>query len=131
MHGWAIRHALRPAAFLALPTPFGTVYAGKLTPDEDTGLGRWSADDFWRALHHGHSRDGRLLTPAFPYTAFTQVSRDDSDALYAYLRSLEPVAQAATASGLRFPFNTHAALQSLKSLSRITAMGHIAALCGA
>jgi mono/diheme cytochrome c family protein len=99
-----------------LPTPFGTVYAGNLTPDEDTGLGHWSADDFWRALHHGRSRDGRLLTPAFPYTAFTQVSRDDSDALYAYLRSLAPVAQAATASGLRFPFNTQAALAVWRAL---------------
>lgn len=57
----------------ALPTPFGTVYAGNLTPDPDTGLGRWNADDFWRAMHHGRSRDGRLLAPAFPYTEFTNV----------------------------------------------------------
>jgi mono/diheme cytochrome c family protein len=99
-----------------LPTPFGTVYAGNLTPDDETGLGRWSADDFWRALHHGRSRDGRLLTPAFPYTAFTQVSRDDSDALYVYLRSLAPVAQPTTASGLRFPFNTQAALAVWRAL---------------
>jgi mono/diheme cytochrome c family protein len=99
-----------------LPTPFGTVYAGNLTPDQDTGLGRWSADDFWRALHHGRSLDGRLLTPAFPYTAFTQVSRGDSDALYVYLRSLAPVAQPAMASGLRFPFNTQAALAVWRAL---------------
>ncbi|MES2717838.1 MAG: cytochrome c [Pseudomonadota bacterium] len=99
-----------------LPTPFGTVYAGNLTPDPDTGLGRWSADDFWRALHHGRSRDGRRLTPAFPYTAFTQVSRDNSDALYVYLRSLAPVRQAPTASGLRFPFNTQAALAVWRAL---------------
>ena len=89
------RGGLAYAGGRGLPTPFGTVYGGNLTPDEGTGLGRWSADDFWRALHHGRSRDGRLLTPAFPYTAFTQVSRDDSDALYVYLRSLAPVAQAA------------------------------------
>lgn len=99
-----------------LPTPFGTVYAGNLTPDKDTGLGRWSVDDFWRALHHGRSRDGRLLTPAFPYTEFTQVSRDDSDALYVYLRSLPPVAQPATPNGLRFPFNTQAALAVWRAL---------------
>ena len=47
----------------ALATPFGTVYAGNLTPDVRTGLGAWSGDDFWRALHHGRSRDGRMLAP--------------------------------------------------------------------
>lgn len=99
-----------------LPTPFGTVYAGNLTPDDATGLGRWGADDFWRALHHGRSRDGRLLTPAFPYTAFTHVSRDDSDALYVYLRSLPPVVQAAVPHTLRFPFNTQAALAVWRAL---------------
>jgi mono/diheme cytochrome c family protein len=50
----------------AIETPFGTVYASNLTPDAQTGIGLWSADDFWRALHHGRSRDGRLLAPAFP-----------------------------------------------------------------
>jgi len=99
-----------------LPTPFGTVYAGNLTPDPDTGLGAWTADDFWRALHHGRSRDWRRLTPAFPYTEFTRVSRTDSDALYAYLRSLPPVVQATPASGLRFPFNTQAAMAVWRAL---------------
>jgi mono/diheme cytochrome c family protein len=56
-------------------TPFGTVYASNLTPDGATGLGRWSASEFWRALHHGRSKDGRLLYPAFPYPSFTQVTR--------------------------------------------------------
>jgi mono/diheme cytochrome c family protein len=92
-----------------LPTPFGTVYAGNLTPDPATGLGPWSADDFWRALHLGRSRDGRLLTPAFPYTEFTQVVRADSDALFAYLRSLRPVHQPNRPHELRFPYNTQAA----------------------
>lgn len=99
-----------------LPTPFGTVYAGNLTPDADTGLGRWNVDDFWQALHHGRSRDGRLLSPAFPYTAFTHVSRSDSDALYVFLRSLPPVSRPAPASGLRFPFNTQAALAFWRAL---------------
>jgi hypothetical protein len=66
-----------------LPMPFGAAYAGNLRPDEDTDLGRWSADDFWRALHRGRSRDGRLVTPALPYTAFTRISRDGSNALCA------------------------------------------------
>ncbi|MDE2159393.1 MAG: cytochrome c [Burkholderiales bacterium] len=94
----------------ALPTPFGIAYAGNLTPDADHGLGRWSADDFWRALHRGRGRDGRVLLPVFPYTDYTHVTRADSDALYAYLRSLPPVAQANRAQAIRFPYRTQFAL---------------------
>lgn len=89
-----------------IETPFGTVFAGNLTPDAETGLGAWTADDFWQALHHGRSRDGRLLLPAFPFTAFTHVRREDSDALWAYLRSQAPVRQATPAHRLRFPYGT-------------------------
>jgi mono/diheme cytochrome c family protein len=103
------RGGLPYAGGRGLATPFGTVYAGNLTPDPLTGLGQWSADDFWRALHLGRSRDGRLLAPAFPYTEFTQVVRPDSDALFAYLRSLPPVAQPNRPHALRFPYNTQAA----------------------
>jgi mono/diheme cytochrome c family protein len=92
-----------------IATPFGTVYAGNLTPDA-TGLAAWSANDFWRALHHGRSRNGRWLTPAFPYTAFTHVTRNDSDALWAYLRSVPAVSQPAQPHELRFPYGTQAAL---------------------
>ena len=65
-----------------IETPFGTVYAPNLTPDSQTGLGQWSASDFWRALHNGRSRDGRLLYPVFPYPNYTRVVRADSDAMY-------------------------------------------------
>ena len=61
--------------------------APNITPDRDTGIGAWSADDFWHALHNGKSRDGRLLYPAFPYTNYTRVTRADSDALYAFMRT--------------------------------------------
>lgn len=99
-----------------IATPFGTVYAGNLTPDATTGIGAWSSAEFWRALHHGRSRDGRLLYPAFPYTSYTQVSREDSDALYTYLRSLPPVQQSNPAHALRFPYNTQAALAVWRAL---------------
>jgi len=91
-------------------TPFGTVYASNLTPDARTGIGRWSPAQFWRALHNGRSADGRLLYPAFPYPSFTEVTRADSDAIYAYLRTLVPVAQPNRAHALRFPYDTQAAL---------------------
>ncbi|WP_423456904.1 cytochrome c [Ottowia sp. VDI28] len=100
----------------ALDTPFGIVFASNLTSDPETGLGRWSADHFWRALHHGRSRDGRLLYPAFPYTEYTQVTREDSDALYAFLRTVPPVRQANQPHDLRFPYSTQAALAVWRAL---------------
>lgn len=91
-------------------TPFGTVFAPNITPDPKTGIGVWSTAEFWRAMHHGRSKDGRLLYPAFPYPSYTYVTREDSDALYAYLRTVQPVEQANKAHDLPFPFNTQAAL---------------------
>lgn len=99
-----------------IDTPFGTVYAGNLTADPDTGIGRWSADDFWRALRNGRSRDGRLLYPAFPYPNYSLIEREDAQAIYAYLRSLPPVAQANRPHDLRWPFNTQAALAVWRAL---------------
>ena len=99
-----------------LATPFGAIATPNITPDSDTGIGNWSADDFWRALHNGKSRDGRLLYPAFPYPSYTKVSRADADALYAYLHALPPVRQVNSAHQLRFPYNTQAALAGWRLL---------------
>ena len=100
----------------AIETPFGNVFASNLTPDAETGLGRWSADEFWRALHHGRSKSGRLLYPAFPYPNFTRVGRADADAMFAYLQSLPAVAQPNREPTLGFPFNTQAALAVWRAL---------------
>lgn len=99
-----------------IDTPFGAIYSSNLTPHTEHGLGRWSPDHFWRAMHHGRSRDGRLLYPAFPYPNYTHVTRADADALYAYLQSLPPVAQANTAHTVGFPYNTQAALAIWRAL---------------
>ncbi|CAN5684062.1 cytochrome c [soil metagenome] len=97
-------------------TPFGTVFSPNLTPDPDTGLGKWSSAQFWRALHNGRSRDGRLLYPAFPYPNYTRVNREDSDAMYAYLQTLPPVVQPNRPDTLRFPYNSQAALAVWRAL---------------
>lgn len=97
-------------------TPFGTVYAGNITPDAHTGIGRWSVAHFRRALHEGRSRDGRLLYPAFPYTHTTRVTGADADALFDYLRSLPPVNKPNRAHRLRWPYNTQAALAVWRAL---------------
>lgn len=99
-----------------VPTPFGTVMAPNLTPDEKTGIGSWSADDFWRALHNGRSRDGRLLYPAFPYPNYTRITRADADALHAWLRLVPAVEQANRPHELKFPFNQQAALAVWRAL---------------
>ena len=100
----------------AIPTPFGSVFAPNLTPDAATGIGAWTADDFWRALHNGRGRDGRLLTPAFPYTNYALVTREDADALFAYLQHLPAVAQPNREHELRFPYGTQAALAVWRAL---------------
>jgi mono/diheme cytochrome c family protein len=99
-----------------LDTPFGRVAAPNITPDPETGIGAWSADDFWRALHNGKSRDGRLLYPAFPYTNYTRVTRADSDALFAYLRSIAPQRQPNRPHALRFPYDQQWALAGWRLL---------------
>ncbi len=89
----------------ALQTPFGNVLSPNITSDRETGIGNWSADDFWHALHNGKARDGRLLYPAFPYTNYTRITRDDADAMYAYFQTVPPARQASLPHDLRFPYN--------------------------
>jgi len=89
----------------AMPTPFGTIHSTNLTPDTDTGIGRWSFSAFQRAMREGISRDGRHLYPAFPYTAFSQTTDEDLQALYAHLMSQPAVRAQPPANALRFPFN--------------------------
>ena len=76
-----------------LVTPFGKFITPNITPDSETGIGHWSEEDFWQALHYGKGRDGSYLYPVFPYTEYTKVTRQDADAIFAYLRSLMPVTQ--------------------------------------
>ncbi len=58
-----------------IPTPFGTFYSPNITPDTETGIGNWTEENFWRALHNGRGPDGKAFYPAFPYTNYTRVSR--------------------------------------------------------
>ncbi|HSI59929.1 MAG TPA: cytochrome c, partial [Ideonella sp.] len=95
---------------VGVATPFGTVYSTNLTPDADTGLGRWSEADFWRALHHGRAKDGRLLYPAFPYPNYTLVKREDAQALWAYFGSLPAARQERRAPALGWPYGSQWAL---------------------
>jgi mono/diheme cytochrome c family protein len=88
-----------------IPTPFGTFFSPNITPDSRTGIGGWTADDFWRALHDGRSRDGTRLYPVFPYPSYTGISRHDADAMYAYLETVPPVSEPSRPHELAFPYN--------------------------
>jgi len=76
-----------------IPTPFGVIYSVNITPDRNTGVGRWSEQDFYNAMHSGVSSDGTHLYPAFPYPWFTKLARTDVDAIWTYLKTLTPVNQ--------------------------------------
>jgi len=81
------------AGGLPFKTPYsflGTIYSTNITPDNETGIGTWSEEDFVRAMRQGVGPKGAFF-PAFPYTAFTKITDDDAKAIYAYLRTLKPV----------------------------------------
>jgi mono/diheme cytochrome c family protein len=79
-------------------------------------LGRWTAEDFWQALHHGRSRDGRLLNPVFPYVEFSRVRPEDVLALWDFVRTIPPVARENTAHELAWPYRTQWALAIWRGL---------------
>ena len=81
------------AGGLPIETPFGKVVAPNITPDNETGIGLWSDEDFVRAVTQGIRRDGAHLFPAMPYTYYTRVSRDDVLAIRAYLETVPAVEQ--------------------------------------
>ncbi len=89
----------------AVPTPFGTIYSTNITPDKKTGIGNWTEEQFYRAMHEGIRRDGKHLYPAFPYPWYTKLTRDDVDALKAFLETLPPVRQENKASELPWPLS--------------------------
>jgi mono/diheme cytochrome c family protein len=99
-----------------MPTPFGTLYSPNITPDDVTGIGKWSAAEFYQMLHTGRSRDGTLLYPAMPFPAYTKITREDSDAIFAYLRTLKAVSQPNRANELRFPYNNRSLMFGWRTL---------------
>lgn len=88
-----------------IETPFGSIYAPNITPDPKTGIGAWSGEDFYRALHHGRRKDGSRLYPAFPYVNFTKFTREDVRAIHAYLNTLEPIHNERKENDLYWPLN--------------------------
>jgi len=88
-----------------IETPFGTIVSPNITPDAETGIGRWSDAEFDNAVRHGVRRDGARLYPAMPYAYYTKMSRDDVKAIRAYLATVAPVRNAVEPNQLPFPFS--------------------------
>ena len=99
-----------------IETPFGAINSANLTPDPDTGIGAWTADQFARAMHEGVRPNGQLLYPAFPYTYYTRVTRADADAIFAFLRTLPPVVNRVDRDSLPFPFDIRASMTAWNAM---------------
>jgi len=100
----------------AMPTPFGTLFSSNITPDPETGIGKWTADNFYTMLHTGRSPDGGLIYPAMPFPEYTKVTRTDSDAMFAYLRSVPAVHQPDRENELSFPYNNRELILGWRTL---------------
>ncbi|MFM0487657.1 c-type cytochrome [Paraburkholderia graminis] len=94
------------AGGLEMATPMGSIYATNITPDKDTGIGRYSLADFDRAVRQGVARDGHRLYPAMPYPSYAKLDRDDVRALYAYfMHGVQAVRHENRQSGIAWPLN--------------------------
>jgi len=99
-----------------IDTPFGYMLTPNITPDPNTGIGGWSSDDFYRALHDGVNKRGEDMYPTMPYIHYTKVSRSDVNAIYAYLKTVKPVKNAIDINHLHFPYNQRLSLVAWREL---------------
>lgn len=88
-----------------LKTPFGTFYTPNISPDPESGIGRWTFKDFRRAMIDGKAPNSAPYYPAFPYTSYTGMTEKDLVDLWAFLKSQKPVVRKNTAHALKFPFS--------------------------
>ncbi len=94
------------AGGVPLNSPFGIIYSSNITPDPVNGIGRYSLDDFSRAVRNGIDKEGDRLYPAMPYPSFTKISDDDIRALYAYfMTEVQPADYKPPETKLPFPFD--------------------------
>jgi mono/diheme cytochrome c family protein len=91
---------------LEMGTPLGSIFTTNITPDKETGIGRYSLADFDRAVRHGVTPDGRRLYPAMPYPSYAKLSDDDVQALYAFfMHAVEPASVPNRPTGISWPLN--------------------------
>jgi mono/diheme cytochrome c family protein len=99
-----------------IETPFGTIYGTNITPDEETGIGSFSDEDFDRAMREGVGPDGTVYYPVFPYTSFTKMTDQDVRDLKAYLFSLPAVRKEDRPPEFRFPYSNRTSVSVWRGL---------------
>ena len=109
-------HGKNLAGGVALTTPFGKLVTPNITPDRDTGIGNYSAEDFRQAMRNGIAPGGKLLYPAMPYPSYARMSDADIAALWAYMRTVKPVKNSVNVNQLNFPFNLRFAMRGWNML---------------
>ena len=95
-----------------IETPFGSIVSPNITPDSETGIGAWTDAQFDNAVRKGIRPDGSRLYPAMPYTSYTKMTRDDVQAIHAYLSTVPAVHNAVETNTLPFPFDFRAAMRA-------------------
>jgi mono/diheme cytochrome c family protein len=98
------------AGGLMMNTPFGAISTPNITPDKATGIGAWTDEQFYRAVHDGIGHRGEYLYPVMPFPWYTIVTRDDVMAIRAYLNAQPAVHQQRPPNQLRFPYSIRPSL---------------------
>ncbi len=109
-------HGKNLAGGVVLTTPFGKMVTPNITPDKDTGIGNYSAEDFRQAMKAGLAPGGKLLYPAMPYPSYARMSDGDVAALWSYLKTVKPVKHEVNVNQLNFPFNLRFAMRGWNML---------------
>jgi mono/diheme cytochrome c family protein len=99
-----------------IKTPFGTIYGTNITPDNETGIGSWTDEDFLTAMREGTSPEGEPYYPVFPYTSFTRMTDRDLLDLKAYLFSLAPVKKENREPDFSFPYSSRSSVSLWRGL---------------
>lgn len=107
----------QPFAGGKVETPFGVIYSPNITPDNETGIGKYTDADFYKVLHQGLSPEGGYLYPAMPFDSYTKVSKDDVQAIHAYLKTVKPVHQGTPANELSFPYSVRESLAAWRIIN--------------
>jgi mono/diheme cytochrome c family protein len=104
------------AGGLGLQTPFGVIYSSNITSDRETGVGTWTSEQFYQAMHDGKGVHGENLYPAFPYPWFHLATREDDDAILAFLKTTPAVRYTPPQNGLHWPMDIRATVKFWNAL---------------
>ncbi|HVZ54224.1 MAG TPA: c-type cytochrome [Pseudolabrys sp.] len=99
-----------------IETPFGDLVSPNITPDQETGIGAWTDQQFDNAVRRGISPDGDRLYPAMPYNYYTKMTRADVMAIRAYLNTVKAVRNSVKSNTLPFPVDIRAGMRAWDAL---------------